>query len=281
MGLSDWFKRYGDLDFLTLKFDPGTKQYVYKRYGELIPYKKLSSKYKKILKAKNKELIKNPLIIDEEIQKIEYENKITERFKEMKALGYGSQATYIGSDIPTAPIPKAFDEKLTKMLSEEKVLYGLHRAGQAGPDDIEKILTDGLDITGGMSLGLNTAINDPELGHNVAYYYDNMDVKEQMLNAHGWRHSNGSFLIRIPDEDKATKDIFIREHNNYSRLKPEYIVGYVPLTRYSDGSVTIDKILTLEDIKKMNEQKEENVQEEVIKDYTQEIVEEEKIGRSR
>ena len=50
------------------------------------------------------------------------------------------------------------------------------------------------------------------------------DLKE-VMNAHAYKESKGSVVVRIPDEDLKGNIYVVNEHGNYC-LNPKYIVGY-------------------------------------------------------
>ena len=159
-------------------------------------------------------------------------------------MGLTLESTKYGSKIPTSPIPSDFSSKLDNMFSEENVLYGIHRIGSSSDDDVLDILEHGLIITGATSSG----VCKYGLDYNVGYYLDNMDIKAELLNASGFRNSKGSILIRIPDE-ALSSGRYLVEKDGVIRLDPRFIVGYVPLVFKVDGTVTIDKILSLSQLK--------------------------------
>ena len=250
MGISDLFRKYGAKDYIYMLFNPETNKYEYHLYRDTaIPYKKLDKESRQKLDAKNEELIKNPNLINEEIAKIEHEKKEISRAKELAAMGYSCGSTIIMSDKPLSPIPEAFSKTLDNMLSEEHVLYGICRTGMS-LEYIKDALENGLIMTGH---GFNVSQSAVSLHQNVGYYPDNMQVKEELLNAHGYKGSHGSLLIRIPDEDLKAKNLFIERQGEFKRLNPKYIVGYVPIMELPNGTVTIDRIFTLQDLRKKEE----------------------------
>ena len=188
----------------------------------------------------NEVLSDNP----ERITKVERDIELRNRFLELKEMGVACNGTRYKSDIPTSDMPSEFSSELDKMLSEENVVYGIHRIGSASDKDVLDILENGLVMTGRTSFG----VREYGLEYNVGVYLDNLNIKTELLNAHGFKNSNGSILIRIPDENLSKND-FLVEQNDALRLKPKFIVGYVPLVFKADGTVTIDKILSLGDLR--------------------------------
>ena len=250
MSLKDLFKKYSLNDRIYLQFNEKTRQYEFFQFGELIPYKKLDKYAKEFLDSHNNDLKNNPELVEKELAKIEYERKVDEREKKLEDMGYTCSSTMFISDLPISPINSEFSQKLDNMLSEENVLYGIHRVGDTSDKGIMDILENGLEMTGHGWFVDQSAL---ELNQNVGYYPDNMQIKSELICAHGYKGSKGSLLIRIPDEDLKTGDIFITEEKKFKRLNPKYIVGYVPIIMKQNGTVTIDKILTLKDFKQIKE----------------------------
>ena len=261
MALKDLFKKYGLNDYINLKFNAVTQQYEFYYYGNPVPYKKLDSEAKRYLDSNNKALIDSPYLINKELAQIEHDKKVVERSNKLSKMGYGCSSTMFISDIKISPISEDFSNKLDKMLSEENVLYGIHRIGYTSSEEITDILENGLIMTGH---GVYVSQDSLELYQNVGYYADNMQIKDELLNAHGYHSSQGSLLIRIPDEDLEKRNIFIEKENDFKRLNPKYIIGYVPFIKLSDGSVTIDRIITLNDLKKSYSQDIEKQEQPII-----------------
>lgn len=266
MSLKDLFKKY-KLSELRLEFNEETRKYelyfcdVFGR--KKIPYNKLDKEAQKYIDFKNQSLIDNPSIIDEEISKKEYERKVEKREQELKKMGYLCSSLCVLSDVPVS-INNQFSKQLDNMLNEENVLYGIHRPGHINEETLIDVLENGVVITGHGNIS-KEAIS---LEQNVGYYPDNMQIKQELLCAHGWKGSNGSFLIRIPDEELKKDKLFNEPKDNFKRLKPEYIVGFVPFTKLPNGSLIIDRIITLEDIKKYKaQQKKQEVKQEIHYTY--------------
>lgn len=277
MGLSELFKKYGSKDFIILDFNPETLKYEYHLYrGGVIPYKKLDKESRKELDSKNNELLANPNLVNEELKRVERKNKAVDRYKELKSMGYECSSTMILSDKPITPMPESFSNQLDNMLSEEHVLYGIHRIGNMSLEFLEDVLENGLIMTGH---GLNVSQDALSLSQNVAYYPDNYQIKTELEHAHGYKHSNGSFLIRIPDEDLKNGNLFIEREGEFKRLNPKYIVGFVPIIELPNGTVTIDRIVTLKDLKSTEEKVEVPSSEEIINDESYEVENTE--GRAR
>lgn len=270
MAVPKFFRKYGKQDYLKMKFNPDTRQYEFYYGIELIPYRKLDKEYKQIFKDKNNELKTNPNLVTYEFQKLEHDKKVIERYNKLKSMGYSCSSTTVYSDLPTSPIPNYFSNQLDNMLQEDNVLYGIHRTGYLNEAYLTDILQNGLIMTGH---GLNISQPTIELNQNIAYYPDNMEIKSQLLNAHGYKQSNGSLLIRIPDNDLARGDLYIQRENDVPRLNPKYIVGYVPLVIGPNNTLTVDRIITLRDLTQNNVQ---TNYEEQYQNYEQPYFEEAK-----
>lgn len=239
--LGDVFRNNGyELQHYILDFNPETNNYCYYDNGKPVDYENLPKNLQRNLDIKNAGLLKNPDLIIKEVRGV----KLRTRFEELKEMGLTLEATKYRSKIPTSPIPSDFSDKLDNMLSEENVLYGIHRIGSSSDDDVLDILEHGLIITGATSSG----VCKYGLDYNVGFYLDNIDIKTELLNASGFRDSKGSILIRIPDDDLSGGRYLI-EKDGELRLDPRFIVGYVPLVFNDDGTVTIDKILSLSQLK--------------------------------
>ena len=229
-----------ELQHYILDFNPETNKYCYYDNGKPMPYNSLPKNLQRNLDEKNAVLSENQDLIIKEVRG----RNLRPRFEKLKEMGLTLESTKYGSKIPTSPIPSDFSSKLDNMFSEENVLYGIHRIGSSSDDDVLDILEHGLIITGATSSG----VCKYGLDYNVGYYLDNMDIKAELLNASGFRNSKGSILIRIPDE-ALSSGRYLVEKDGVIRLDPRFIVGYVPLVFKVDGTVTIDKILSLSQLK--------------------------------
>lgn len=227
-------------DRLRIVFNLQSKSYdVY--YGPtLIPYSKLSRKSKKYIDNENNSLKTNPDVLAYEIRMA----MIKQRFNKLNSLGYTcSSFEYLG--VVNGTMSKDMEELLNKLTTEENVLLGIHRLkGSTDEMIIQDILTNGLKMTGhndGAIPGTNV------LSNNVSYYPDNKVIIKELMYANLFKESEGSILIRIPDNE-LSQNIYIRDSNGGIRLNPKYIVGYVPL--YDNHH--LEKIITNQELSKTN-----------------------------
>ena len=269
MALKDLFKKYGFKDYIYLRFNEETKKYEYFYHGTLLPYKKLDNEARKHLDESNKKLLNNPGLLEQELANRAREKRIKAREMKLEEMGYNDSSTEFLSDVPISPINPEFSKKLDTMLSEDNVLYGIHRSADTSKEYLLDTFENGLLM---MGHGWFVDPKSVELCQNVGYYPDNMQIKNELINAHGFNGSMGSFLIRIPDEDLKRGDIFLETQNYYKRLKPKYIVGYVPLVKLPNGSLTIDRIITYGQLKQMMNEKVKNTNSyKIIETYPDDI----------
>ena len=218
MGL---FKKKYDLekDHLRIEFSLDDRKYIIFLGQNRIQYDDLSAKTKKILDNKNNSLKTDSNLLNEEINN----SKKKSRFNKLKSLGYTNFGfEYLG------PVEGTMSPKMANFLgqltNEENVLIGINRVGMnINEERIQDTFENGLPITGHYVAKTASA----QLSQNVGYYVDNKTIIKELMYVDTYKNSKGAFLIRIPDND-LKGDIFIRDENNSIRLKPEYIIGYVP-----------------------------------------------------
>ena len=223
---------------LRVVFNDEERKYVCYYGPTLISYDELNRKSKKIIDSKNKELLTNPNLLQEELEKL----KTWKRFDKLRSLGYSCDSfEYLGPANGT--MSKEIETLLSKLVSEENVLLGIHRVGaNATQEKIEDILINGLEITGHLG---GVAQSTKELKNNVSYYPNNKTIIKELMYADKYKNSKGSILIRIPDSD-LTQNIFITDNEGRTRLNPKYIVGYVPLyeNHHLENIITPSQIKT-------------------------------------
>lgn len=217
------FKKKYDIekDRLRIIFNSNEQKYNVYRGNILIEYNELTRKSKKLLDSKNKELHANPKLLEKELE----QEKIKLRFRKLQALGYTCGSfEYLGEMHGT--MSKDIEELLNKLTTEENILLGIHRVKSSTPTEaIEDILINGLKMTGHQDGAVpNTSV----LQNNVSYYPSNKTITKELMYADSFKNAKGSILIRIPDED-LQKNIYIIDQEGLVRLKPKYIVGYIPL----------------------------------------------------
>lgn len=269
MGLfgNNYKKRYDyEEDGLIPKFNIYRKQYslyIPGPYEIIATEDELNRRSKKYLKKLNKKLHNDKELFNQELEKAqaieEHKKKVQARAKELRELGYGSVSFEVRGTTPGS-IDKETEDYLIPMLSEDKVLVGLHRASFT-PEGINYIFENGFIMTG----GITNIMHEPPLHENFGYYFDNMEILEEVKYASGYKNSNGSLLIRIPDEDlkgnkmfddiwtKDTcleivdgKEVYTEKEILMQRtLKREYILGYVPTDKdFNAGKIILNPYST-------------------------------------
>lgn len=262
------FKPKVDIERDNLKFGfdlEEQKYYIY--YTDVyIPYENLTRKSKKILNKKNQELINNPELLKQEIEKA----KIKERYNKLKSMGYICNSFEIMGETNTT-MSEEMKNYLMPLINEENVLLGIHRIGYTFTEEIlEDILLNGIKMTGNIGSG---SVSTLYLRDNVSYYADNKKIIKEIGYANLYKNSHGSFLIRIPDDELNDSIYYINEENEI-RLKPEYILGYIPTNERHH----IDTLITANDIRKNQTQ---NNNTEFYQEYYTEELEQETTHRGR
>ena len=266
MALSDIFAKYSrKKESYAIRFNKDDRCYEYFAHGEFYPTSKFIKEDRVYLQNINDKLTEEKkdrlvaLVIAEE----EKERKINERENELESYGFPCTSAHI-YDNNKRIMDNGLSDYLDNVLSEEHVLYGIHRT--SAPDSvIMDIMDKGLEMTGTWY----TNVHNPEkvsLNENVGYYPDNTDIKMEMLYCGAWdRGAGGALLIRIPDEDlikekeeKAKGEIYSHiftrtEGEAYYRLNPKYIVGYVPCVLENGVYVSKPIILREEYLKRKAE----------------------------
>lgn len=221
-------------DNLEIRFNCDEQKYMaYSPDG--IPVFNLNSSSEKILGKRNKELLMNPeLLIKEMRASID-----VSRYAKLRELGFpciSFEVLFSARD--TDVISLEMSDYLSKLTSEEDVLIGIHRTGDASLDDIANILRYGLV----MSKLNGNATNSPiHLMNNVSYYPNNKTIIKELVNADSYKNSLGAILIRIPDEDLAKNIFMIDSETGEFILDPLYVIGFVPV----EENGHISEIITL------------------------------------
>lgn len=248
MGL---FKIKLDIEYhrLRLVFDPEEKKYLPYLGPDFVPDNFLNGRSKRWLKKKNKELLNNPILLNEELEN----HRLRERRKKLTEtsnlhITFDSFET-MGPDNGT--MSKEMELFLNNLLNEENVVIGIHRLKPTSEEFVEDILTNGLIITG--NLLMNGANSSKHIDKNISFYVDNKKIRKELQYANVYLDSVGSILVRIPDNE-LNESILYTDNNGNLRLKPEYIVGYVPV--YPNHH--IENILKASDLKKTAENYEPN-----------------------
>lgn len=209
-------------DKLKIKFNRGELKYMaYLPDGT--PVFNLNARSRLALGKKNKELLMNPILLNSEMQS----SMNFSRYDKLNALGFPCDSfEVLYSTRDSDMMASEMIEYLRKLTSEEDVLIGIHRTGQASLSDIENILRYGLVMTGLNNYAVNSPIN---LRENVSYYPNNETIIKELINADTYKNSLGAILIRIPDEELDQNIFMVDTESLNVILDPMYIVGFVPV----------------------------------------------------
>ena len=108
---------------------------------------------------------------------------------------------------------------------------GIHNVGYASKEDINDILENGLIMTeDSMSGGAMPSPNKiPDYTNNVfktSNLYDGL-----LMTSNSYKGSHSEIVIALPSGTKVNDpSLYVWDNSiGYWRLKPEYIVGYVPV----------------------------------------------------
>ncbi len=149
------------------------------------------------------------------------------RYEKLKKLGFPfTSFETLYSERCDDVISDEMMEFLQGLTSEDNVLVGIHRTGNASLEDIESILTYGLIIG---TLNENTTNTPIRLFNNVSYYPDNKTIIKEIINADAHKGSLGAILIRIPDEDLSENLFFVDAEAGNFILDPKYVIGFIPV----------------------------------------------------
>ena len=119
------------------------------------------------------------------------------------------------------------------LYSNPNVEVGIHKVGYASKENINDILENGLIMTeDSMSGGAMPSTNKiPQLDNNVSKQLTLYQCLLKTLEDYKGRGSRSEIIIAIPAGIKENDPSLYFWDNSigYWRLKPEYIVGYVPV----------------------------------------------------
>lgn len=212
---------------------------------EKIDNSSLNSKTKKALLNDNKELLRNPELLETEYKRF----LNAKRFQKLNDLGYRCNSfSYLGPC--EGKLSVMMEDYLNKLVAEEDVLLGIHRVKGSTPveEAIPDILENGLIIFGHFDGAIDS---EKDLSTTVSYYSNNETIITELMYANEYKNASGSILIRIPDEDlKDPSKIYISD-GSMVRVNPKYILGFVPVT----DDHYVDRIITRDDLKKSNSTK--------------------------
>lgn len=153
----------------------------------------------------------------------EYMQKLKARSEELSKYGQEFSSIEVLSEKPFT-MTKEMEDILMPLVTEENVVVGIHRVGSANMEYINDMLNNGVLLTGH---GFNVQTSRPDINLNFGLYYDNRKILKEIANANSYKNSNGSIIIRIPDED-LSKEVYIYDNTGTPRINPKYIVGYFP-----------------------------------------------------
>lgn len=274
-----------DKDSLAVVFDLNSMSYKMSKWNQIVPNKRLNWKTIKLLGEYNDKLKDDPDLLKREVTmatfKRDQKQKSENRKQELADMGYNIPSIKVIGFEP-GNISQSVLDYLIPMLSEDHVLFGIHRIGVAGIDDAKSIFERGFLMSGG---GLNVVQQGGvSLEQNFSIYADNSELLNQLMYANGYKGSKGSIIIRIPDEDVKENKMFsdtvtdelitVEEDGkmvsktvqNIKRyLKSEYIVGYAPV----DENFNVEKFILNPHY---GEKKEEVVKDNSSKEKTSEIL---------
>lgn len=216
-------------DNLEIKFNRIEQKYeAYLPDGRIVY--NLSKRTERVLGKKNKELLLDPSLLAREMQcAIDLD-----RYKKLRDLGYSCNSfEVLFSDRVTDVMSNEIASYLKELTSEEDVLIGIHRTGNASLDDIANILRYGLTMT---TLNGSTTNSPIHLMNNVSYYPNNDTIIKELINADAYKNSLGAILIRIPDDDLSKNIFMIDSETGQFILDPLYVIGFVPVEE--DGKIS-------------------------------------------
>ena len=239
MGL--FSKKYDyEKDKLQLVFNAESLKYELFLNDELINYQSLNKRTKEYLDKNNHFLETHPYMIEYELSKISQSETI-QRSEYLKRIGY-SCTSFESLGPNNGTMSSEIESYLTKLTSIDNILLGIYRVGNSPDEYIIDNLLNGILMTGHSGSG---TITKPKLSDNVSYYPDNKTIIKELMYANDYKNSKGSILIRIPDTDLESEDIFIN-NNGEIRINPKYILGYISVS----ANHHIESIITPQDILK-------------------------------
>lgn len=204
-------------DKLIKEFDPFSRSYYYIEItnGEKkhVNFKDLDKQSKEILALEN--------------EKIRLEDiEMRKRYDYLKSIGYVCDSfEYLGKVEGTISNP--LSSYLNDLLEEKNVLIGIHRLRISNDNNIiNDIFNNGLLIPSHLASASNSS---KDLRNAVSYYSSNKTILKELMYADQYKSSEGSILIRIPDNKlEENTDIFLTNGNDLY-LNPKYIIGYIPI----------------------------------------------------
>lgn len=124
-------------------------------------------------------------------------------------------------------------EELDNLFLDDDYIIGIHRTGYTYMDNdtIENIFSKGLINNGHVMQGGNAG--NYSIESTVSLFQDFTLLNGQLKSAHGYKCSEGCFIIKIPKsylgkKDGEIKPIYYKD-GKIVKLLPEFIYGYVPV----------------------------------------------------
>lgn len=243
MGL--FSKKYDYIsDNLAFEFDSSNKKYYacIKKFNYtlgdydivVLDEKLLNRRTKRELEEKNEELKNNKELLEFE----KYYNKRILRQKRLTAAGIQLNPIISKQSNDPKYYTKSVKHKFDRLLKDDNIVLAIYKVGQTSDEEIKDILINGLMLS---EYSPNAKVSDDydNLEDKANIYSLNEMAINQLFNKEENKDSKGSILIRVPINE-YNEDIYY-DYNSEKRLKPKYIVGYIPVKNNSDY---INKIIT-------------------------------------
>ena len=243
MGL--FSKKYDYIsDNLAFEFDSSNKKYYacIKKFNYtlgdydivVLDEKLLNRRTKRELEEKNEELKNNKELLEFE----KYYNKRILRQKRLTAAGIQLNPIISKQSNDPKYYTKSVKHKFDRLLKDDNVVLAIYKVGQTSDEEIKDILINGLMLS---EYSPNAKVSDDydNLEDKANIYSLNEMAINQLFNKEENEDSKGSILIRVPINE-YNEDIYY-DYNSEKRLKPKYIVGYIPV---KNNSNYINKIIT-------------------------------------
>ena len=273
MGL--FSKKYDYInDDLVFEFDSSKKNYYVciKKFNyslgdydiKVLDEKDLNKRTKRELEEKNEELKTNNELLEYE----KYHSKRILRQKRLTAAGIQLNPIITKQSDDPKYYTKNVKNKFDRLLKDDDVVLAIYKVGQIEDEEIKDILMNGLMLS---EYSPNAKVTDDydNLEDKANIYSLNEMALNQLFNKEENADSKGSILIRVPINE-YNEDIYY-DYNSEKRLRPKYVVGYVP---NNSSTNFINMIITKNNVDdwlkgKMNEKEHEKklIYEDFDEDY--------------
>lgn len=136
-------------------------------------------------------------------------------------------------------VSQELGEELDTLIMDDNYALGIHRTGYTHVDEevIEDVFNIGLINNGDAMQGVVYDYIDIE--KTVSLYSEITIMLDNLKKSHGYKGSQGCFIVRIPKPYLGKKPGEIKpiyyKYNGTIRLLPEFIYGYVPVDK--DGKL--------------------------------------------